>query len=148
MLVNTRALTQFPSPGSESFSASYRPRAFRGEFVSLASRNFGSPCVVPAPTSPPLLMCISFESIPGFSSEGVCPSTSFLDSASDREAVSKTRRCATSSTSSTICWRALSVGWTNASVTHHGLGSLLQLLQASPLYRWLSPSLSLRSKRP
>ena len=58
------------------------PYASRGEFVSLAAGNFGSPYVVPAPTSPPSLTRMSVGSVPGSSSEGVCPSTSSGDSSS------------------------------------------------------------------
>ena len=54
------------------------------EFVSLASGNFGSPYVVPTPTSPPSLTRMSVGSVPGSSSEGVCPSTSSRDNASAR----------------------------------------------------------------
>ena len=81
--VTMRELTQFPSPGSQSVSASYVPCASRVEFVSLASGNFGSPYVVPAPTSPPSLTRMSVGSVPGSSSEGVCPSTFSRDCASD-----------------------------------------------------------------
>ena len=77
-------LTPFPSPGSESVSATYMPCASRGEFVSLASGNFGSPYVVPAPTSPPSVTRMSVGSVTGSSSEGVCLSTSSGDSASAR----------------------------------------------------------------
>ena len=80
--VTTREITQFPSPGSESVSTTYMPYASRGEFVSLAAGNFGSPYVVPAPTSPPSVTRMSVGSVPGSSSEGVCPSTSSGDSAS------------------------------------------------------------------
>ena len=80
--VTTRELTQFPSPGSESVSTTYMPYASRGEFVSLASGNFGSPYVVPSPTSPPSVTRMSVGSVPSSSSEGVCPSTSSVDSAS------------------------------------------------------------------
>ena len=77
--VTTRELTQFPSPGSESVSTTYMPYASRGEFVSLAAGNFGSPYVVPAPTSPPSVTRMSVWSVPGSSSEGVSPSTSSGD---------------------------------------------------------------------
>ena len=77
--VTTRKLTQFPSPGSESVSTTYMPYASRGEFVYLAAGNFGSPYVVPAPTSLP---SVTRMSVPGSSSEGVCPSTSSGDSSS------------------------------------------------------------------
>ena len=80
--VTTRELTQFPSPGSESVSTTYMPYASRGEFVSLASGNFGSPYVVPSPTSPPSVTRMSVGSVPSSSSEEVCPSTSSVDSAS------------------------------------------------------------------
>ena len=80
--VTTRELTQFPSPGSESVSTTYMPYASRGEFVSLAAGNFGSPYVVPAPTSPPSVTRMSVGSVPGSSYDGVCPSTSSGDSAS------------------------------------------------------------------
>ena len=80
--VTTRELTQFPSPGSESVSTTYMPYASRGEFVSLASGNFGSPYVVPSPTSPPSVTRMSVGSVPSSSSEGVCSSTSSVDSAS------------------------------------------------------------------
>ena len=80
--VTTRGLTQFPSPGSESVSTTYMPYASRGEFVSLAAGNFGSPYVVPAPTSPPSVTRMSVGSVPGSSSEGVSPSTSSGDGSS------------------------------------------------------------------
>ena len=80
--VTAHELTQFPSPGSESVSTTYMPYASRGEFVSLASGNFGLPYVVPVPTSPPSVTRMSVGSVPGSSSEGVCPSTSSGDSAS------------------------------------------------------------------
>ena len=80
--VTTRELTQFPSPGSESVSTTYMPYASRGEFVSLASGNFGSPYVVSSPTSPPSVTRMSVGSVPSSSLEGVCPSTSSGDSAS------------------------------------------------------------------
>ena len=80
MLMTTSELTQFPTPGSESVSASYVPHASRGEFISLAVGNFGSPYVVPVPTSPPALTCMSIEPIPRSSSEGICPSTSAMES--------------------------------------------------------------------
>ena len=80
--VTMRKLTQFPSPGSESVSTTYMPYASRGEFVSLASGNFGSPYVVPSPTSPPSVTRMSVGSVPSSSSEGVCPSTFSGDSAS------------------------------------------------------------------
>ena len=80
--VTARELTQFPSPGSESVWTTYMPYASRGEFVSLASGNFCSQYFVPAPTSPPSVTRMSLGSVPGSSSEGVCPSTSSGDSAS------------------------------------------------------------------
>ena len=80
--VTTRELTQFPSPGSESVSTTYMPYASRGEFVSLAAGNFGSPYAVPVPTSPPSVTRMSVGSVPGSSSEGVSPSTSSGDGSS------------------------------------------------------------------
>ena len=63
MPVTLRELTQFPSPGSESVLTSYVPHASRGEFVFLASGNFGLSYVVPVQTSPPSLMRMSFGSV-------------------------------------------------------------------------------------
>ena len=80
--VTTRELTQFPSPGSESVSTTYMPYASRGEFVSLAAGNFGSPYVLPVPTSPPSVTRMSVGYVPGSSSEGVSPSTSSGDGSS------------------------------------------------------------------
>ena len=62
------------------------------------------------------------------------------------EAVLRTRRRATSSASSAICWRGWSVGWTIACEIRHSLGSLLGPLQVSLPSHWLSLTLPRWSK--
>ena len=55
------------------------PYASRGEFVSLAPGNFGSPYVVPAPTSPTSVTRMSVGSIPGSSGDSASAHRSSLE---------------------------------------------------------------------
>ena len=54
-----------------------------GVSLSRESGNFDSPYIMLRPTFSPALTCMSVETLPGSFSEGICPSTSSLDSVTD-----------------------------------------------------------------
>ena len=144
--VTTRELTQFPSPGSESVSTTYMPYASRGEFVSLASGNFGSPYVVPSPTSPPSVTRMSVGSVPSSSSEGVCPSTSSVDSASAHRSSLEDQEVRNQLRQFRHMLEGLERRLATACGIHHSPGSLLWPLQVSLHSHWLSRTLPCWSK--
>ena len=144
--VTTRELTQFPSPGSESVSTTYMPYASRGEFVSLVAGNFDSPYIMPAPTSPPSVTRMSVRSVPGSSSEGVCPSTSSGDSASAHQSSLKDQEVRDQLRQFRHMLEGLECGLDNRLRFRHSPGSLLRPLRVSLPSHWLSPTLPCWSK--